>query len=65
MISLQFSFINIFLSFKEVHTISLQLLRDLREEEREEEREGETVRLTGECALEEEWMTDICISFGM
>ena len=28
-------------------------------------REGETVRLTGECVLEEEWMTDICISFGM
>ena len=28
-------------------------------------REGETVRLTGECELEEEWMTDICISFGM
>ena len=26
-------------------------------------REGETVRLTGECVLEEEWMTDICISF--
>ena len=28
-------------------------------------REGETMRLTGECVLEEEWMTDICISFGM
>ena len=28
-------------------------------------REGETVRLTGECVLEEEWMTDICISFGI
>ena len=28
-------------------------------------REGETVRLTGECVLEEEWVTDICISFGM
>ena len=27
-------------------------------------RERETVRLTGECVLEEEWMTDICISFG-
>ena len=25
--------------------------------------ERETVRLTGECVLEEEWMTDICISF--
>ena len=25
-------------------------------------RERETVRLTGECVLEEEWMTDICIS---
>ena len=23
------------------------------------------MRLTGECVLEEEWMTDICISFGM
>ena len=40
MISLQFSIINIFLSFKEVYTISLQLLRDLKEEEREEERES-------------------------
>ena len=40
MISLQFSIINIFLSFKGVYTISLQLLRDLREEEREEERES-------------------------
>ena len=28
-------------------------------------REGETVRLTGEYVLEEEWMTDICISFWM
>ena len=28
-------------------------------------REVETVRLTGECVLDEEWMTDICISFGM
>ena len=156
MISLQFSIINIFLSFKGVYTISLQHLRDLREEERKRERvwferleshkfigifwcdfdlvfsgcmflgnlrdeickslyfrlhytiqlgmdilnvcghfwmeeliwlwkmwdererwkiesvsesirrrEGETVRLTGECVLEEEWMPDICISFGM
>ena len=39
MISLQFSFINIFL-FQGVYTISLQLLRNLREEEREEERES-------------------------
>ena len=38
MLFLQFSLINIFLSFKEVYIISLQLLRDLREEEREEER---------------------------
>ena len=28
-------------------------------------RERETVRLARECVLEEEWMTDICISFEM
>ena len=39
MISLQFSFINIFLSFKGVYTISLQLLRDLRERKKERKRE--------------------------
>ena len=33
--------------------------------ERIRRREGETVRLTGECVLEEEWITDIFISFGM
>ena len=40
MISLQFSIINISLSFKGVYTISLQFLRDLREEERKRERES-------------------------
>ena len=40
MISLQFSIVNNFLSFKGVYTVSLQLLRNLREEERDEEREG-------------------------
>ena len=33
-------FCSLSLSFKGVYTISLQLLRDLREEEREEERES-------------------------
>ena len=28
-------------------------------------REGGAVRLTGECVLEEQWMTDVCVSFGM
>ena len=31
--------------------------------ERIRRREGETVRLTGKCVLEEEWMTDICNFF--
>ena len=39
--------------------------KNVRYEREIKSREGETVRLTGECVLEEEWMTDICISFGM